>query len=47
MRAHKLENQAIEMVAIGLATDFPDAFAGRSAMDSVGCGMTCRLADKY
>ncbi len=46
MHAHKLENQAIEMVAIGLATDLPDAFAGRSAMDSVGYGMTRRLADK-
>ncbi|KAI0274018.1 thiolase-like protein [Russula aff. rugulosa BPL654] len=46
VRAHKLENQAIEMVAIGLATDGPDAFAGRSAMDSVGYGMTRRLADK-
>ena len=46
VRAHKLENQAIEMVAIGLATDVPDAFAGRSAMDSVGYGMTRRLADK-
>jgi hypothetical protein len=34
------------MVAIGLATGFPDAFAGRSAMDSVGYGMTRRLADK-
>ena len=46
MRAHKLENQAIELAAIGLATDFPEAFAGRSAMDSVGYGMTRRLADK-
>lgn len=46
MRAHKLENQAIEMAAIGLATDVPDALAGRSAMDSVGYGMTRRLADK-
>jgi sterol carrier protein 2 len=44
VRAHKLENQAIEMIAIGLATDFPDAFAGRSAMDSIGYGMTRRLA---
>ncbi len=34
------------MVVIGQATDFPDAFAGRSAMDSVGYGMTRRLADK-
>lgn len=46
MRAHKLENQAIELVATGLATDFPEAFAGRSAMDSVGYGMTRRLAEK-
>jgi sterol carrier protein 2 len=46
VRAHKLENQAIEMVATGLATDVPDALAGRSAMDSVGYGMTRRLADK-
>jgi sterol carrier protein 2 len=46
VRAHKLENQAVELVATGLATDFPEAFAGRSAMDSVGYGMTRRLADK-
>jgi sterol carrier protein 2 len=46
VHAHKLENQAIEMVAIGLATDVPDAFEGRSAIDSVGYGMTRRLADK-
>ncbi|KAH9024402.1 hypothetical protein EDB84DRAFT_1440700 [Lactarius hengduanensis] len=30
----KLENQAIELVATGLATDYLDAFAGRSAMDT-------------
>jgi hypothetical protein len=48
VRTHKLENQATEMVAIGigLVTDFPYAFAGRSAMDSVGYGMTCRMVDK-
>ena len=46
VRAHKLENQAIELAAIGLGTDFPEAFAGRSAMDTVGYGMTRRLADK-
>ncbi|KAH9985760.1 thiolase-like protein [Russula vinacea] len=40
------DNQAIELVAIGLATDFPEAFAGRSVMDSVGYGMTRRLADR-
>jgi sterol carrier protein 2 len=46
VRSHKLDNQAIELVAIGLATDFPEAFAGRSVMDSVGYGMTRRLADR-
>ena len=46
VRANKLENQAIELVATGLGTDSPDTFAGRSAMDSVGYGMTRRLADK-
>jgi len=46
VHANKLENQAIELVAAGLATDYPDAFAGRSAMDTVGYGMTRRLADK-
>lgn len=43
MHAYKLENQAVEMVVIGLATGVPDAFAGRSAMDLVGYGMKRRL----
>ena len=43
---NKLENQAIELVATGLATDYPDAFAGRSAIETVGYKMTQRLADK-
>ncbi|KAI9453672.1 thiolase-like protein [Lactarius psammicola] len=46
VHANKLENQAIELVATGLATDYAEAFAGRSAMDNVGYGMTRRLADK-
>ncbi|KAH9075572.1 thiolase-like protein [Lactarius deliciosus] len=46
VHANRLENQAIELVATGLATDYLDAFAGRSAMDTVGYGMTRRLADK-
>ncbi|KAH9024273.1 thiolase-like protein [Lactarius pseudohatsudake] len=37
---------AIELVATGLATDYLDAFAGRSAMDTVGYGVSRRLADK-
>ncbi|KAI9451212.1 thiolase-like protein [Lactarius psammicola] len=47
---NKPENQAIELVATGLPTDFPEAFAGRSAMDIVGYGGggggVQRLADK-
>jgi hypothetical protein len=35
-----------KMTAIGLATGFLDGFAGRSAMDSVGSGMTRGLEDK-
>ncbi|KAH9024256.1 thiolase-like protein [Lactarius pseudohatsudake] len=46
VHANGLENQAIELVATGLATDYLDAFAGRSAMDTVGYGMTRHLADK-
>jgi sterol carrier protein 2 len=46
VRANKLENQAIEMVAVGLGTDVPGVFDGRSAIDTVGYGMTRRLADK-
>ena len=46
MRANKLENQAIELVATGLGTDVPGTFDGRSAIDTVGYGMTRRLADK-
>ena len=46
MHDNKLENQAIELVATGLGTDYPDALAGRSAMETVGYSMTQRLADK-
>jgi sterol carrier protein 2 len=46
VRANKLENQAIELVATGLGTDVPGAFDGHSAIDTVGYGMTRRLADK-
>ena len=43
--AHKLENQAIKMVAIGLVAGFPNAFAGRSVWSQVthvGYGVTGR-----
>ncbi|KAI9455084.1 hypothetical protein BJY52DRAFT_1224807 [Lactarius psammicola] len=46
VRANKLENQEIELVATEIATDCPDAFAERSTMDTIGYGMTRRLADK-
>ncbi|KAI9566997.1 thiolase-like protein [Boletus coccyginus] len=46
VHAHKLENQAIEIVAQALETDHPDAFESGSAMEVVGYGMTKRCADK-
>ncbi|KAF8257791.1 hypothetical protein EI94DRAFT_1774353 [Lactarius quietus] len=41
---NKLENQAIELVATGIATDYLDAFAGRSAIEAVGYRMTQRAS---
>ncbi|KIJ59808.1 hypothetical protein HYDPIDRAFT_118058 [Hydnomerulius pinastri MD-312] len=46
VHAHKLENQAIEIVAQALETDHPAAFESGSAMEVVGYGMTKRAADK-
>ncbi|KAF8257249.1 thiolase-like protein [Lactarius quietus] len=40
------DNQAIELAATGIATEYPDAFAGRSAIEIVCYRMTRRLADK-
>ncbi|KAG9310311.1 hypothetical protein JVU11DRAFT_9432 [Chiua virens] len=40
VRAHKLENQAIEFVAQALDTDDPTTFDSESAMELVGCSMT-------
>jgi len=42
---HKLENQAIEIVAIDLCTDQPVTFESRSAMELVGFSMSRRCAD--
>ena len=36
----RLENQAIELVMTGLATDYPNVFAGRSAIETVCFRMT-------
>jgi len=46
VHAHKLENQAIEIVAQALATDRPSTFESRSAMEVVGCTMTKICADQ-
>ncbi|KAF8439803.1 thiolase-like protein [Boletus edulis BED1] len=46
VRAHKLENQAIEIVAQVLETDEPSAFESSSPGELVGYGTTKRCADK-
>ena len=45
VHAHKLENQAIEIVAQALETDNPDTYDSESALAVVGYGMTKRCAD--
>ncbi|KAF8557444.1 thiolase-like protein [Imleria badia] len=46
VHAHKLENQAIEIVAQVLETDDPATFDSDSAMELVAYGMIKRCADK-
>ncbi|KAI6153161.1 thiolase-like protein [Pisolithus tinctorius] len=46
VHAHKLENQAIEIVAMALETDDPTSFESNSAMEVVGYSMTRRCTDK-
>ena len=46
VRAHQLENQAIEIVAQALETDRPDTFDTESALELAGQGMSKRCADK-
>ncbi|KAI0963064.1 hypothetical protein AcW1_000251 [Taiwanofungus camphoratus] len=46
VHAHKLENQAIEIVAQALTTDEPSTFESRSAMEVVGYGMTQNCANQ-
>lgn len=45
VHAHKLENQAIEVVANALTTDLVGTFEDRSAMQIVGFGMTQACGD--
>jgi len=46
VKAHKLQNQAIEIVAQAFTTDGPRSFESKSAMELVGYGMTQRCADE-
>ena len=46
VHAHRLENQAVEIVAQALETDEPATFDSESAMELVGYGMTKRCAEK-
>lgn len=43
---HNLQNQAIEIVALELGTDLPQALESRSAMELVGYAMAKETADK-
>lgn len=45
VHAHKLENQAIEILGQALTTDLPSAFDSRSAMELVGYSMSKRAAE--
>ncbi|KAF8554286.1 thiolase-like protein [Imleria badia] len=46
VHAHKLENQAIEIVAQAMETDEPATFDSDSALELVAYGMSKRCADK-
>lgn len=46
MHKHKLENQAIEIVAQALVTDDPSSFESKSAMNVAGFNMTKVCTDK-
>ena len=46
VRSHKLENQAIEIVAQALTTDQPFTFNTHSAMELVGYSMSKDAADR-
>ncbi|XP_012281435.1 non-specific lipid-transfer protein [Orussus abietinus] len=46
VRRHRLESQAIEIVAMEMATDLPSTFAERSGIKLIGYDMTRRAAQK-
>ncbi|KAF2884088.1 hypothetical protein ILUMI_22056 [Ignelater luminosus] len=45
VKAHKLENQAVEIVGMEMVTDFPDSF-DKSFINLVGCDMTKKAAER-
>ncbi|XP_063406120.1 sterol carrier protein 2-like [Mytilus trossulus] len=46
VRKHGLENQAIEIVAMEMATDLPSSFKDDSCIKAVGYDMTAKAADR-
>ncbi|KAL4235600.1 sterol carrier protein 2 [Mactra antiquata] len=46
VRAHNLESQAVEVVAMEMATDLPSAFKDKSCIKMVGYDMTKKAADR-
>lgn len=46
VRAHKLENQAIEIVGMEMATDVPSTFSENSSIKMIGFDMTKNAANK-
>lgn len=46
VRKHKLESQAVEIVAMEMSTDLPSTFTERSAIKLIGYDMTKNAADK-
>lgn len=46
VKAHKLEAQAVEVLAMEMATDVPSTFESKSAVKLVGYDMTKQCADK-
>lgn len=45
VKAHNLENQAVEIVGMEMVTDFPDSF-DKSFINLVGCDMTKKAAER-
>jgi len=46
VRKHNLEGQAVEILAMQMATDLPSAFKDKSCMKMVGYDMTKKAAEE-